>query len=204
MAFGDDMIDGYPDGEEPLVFHHKNGEFRNLEVKQYRDLATGKNQPKTGLFRVLVSTKMNRMIFIAMAMCFGLVFVLNLLMNKPNEATVNGVYCNLSALSINDTLYVTTECRISSKSKAYRRNSKPREVSINAVAVDSQNNEFYIGDDLVVVDEPNTVIPSNIEYEKNDLESMEIESIRLTVESGGQSEDLTCKIDNKNKSKKIK
>ncbi|MBP5359033.1 MAG: hypothetical protein J6Y69_07595 [Treponema sp.] len=204
MAFGDDMIDGYPDGEEPLVFHHKNGEFRNLEVKQYRDLATGKNQPKTGLFRVLVSTKMNRMIFIAMAMCFGLVFVLNLLMNKPNEATVNGVYCNLSAISFNDTLVVTTECRISSKSKAYRRNSKPREVGISAVALNSQNDEFYIGDDKVDVNEPNTAIPSVIEYENPGLEDMEIESIRVTVESAGQSEELTCKIDNKNKVKRIK
>lgn len=204
MAFGEDMIDGYPDGEEPIVFHHKNGEFRELERKQWSDLATGQNQPKTGLFRVLVSTKMNRMIFIVMVMCFGLVFVLNLLMNKPNEATVNGVYCNLSALSINETLYVTTECRISSKSKAYRRNSKPREVSIRAVAVNSQNNEFYIGDDLVEVNEPNTAIPSNLEYKNTGLEGMEIESVRVTVESGGQSEDITCKIDNKNKVKKIK
>ena len=204
MAFGDDMIDGYPDGEEPLVFHHQNGEFRNLEVKQYRDMATGKNKPKMGLFRVLVSTKMNRMIFIAMAMCFGLVFVLNLLMNKPNEATVNGVYCNLSAISFNDTLVVTTECRISSKSKAYRRNSKPREIGISAVALNSENNEFYIGDDKVDVNEPNTAIPSVIEYENPGLEDMEIESIRVTVESAGQSEELTCKIDNKNKVKRIK
>ena len=189
MAFGDDMIDGYPDGEEPLIFHHKNGEFRNLEVKQYRDLATGKNHPKTGLFRVLVSTKMNRMIFIAMAMCFGLVFALNILMDKSNEATVNGVYCNLSAFSFDDTVYVTTSCKVFSSSKAYKVNPSPRTVEVKIVPVNSQNADADAMEDSIIVSEPDTEV-----FSRKTCGNYEIESIRATVESGGQKKELTCKV----------
>ena len=189
MAFGEDMIDGYPDGEEPLIFHHKNGEFRNLERKEYRDLATGQNQPKRGLFRVLVNTKMNRMIFIAMMMSFGLIFALSLLMDKPNETTVNGVYCNLSSYSFGEEIGVTTSGKVFSKSKAYRRNPGSRTVQLKITSVNSQNEDCETAEAILVVDEPDTEVFSRLK-----LKSDGIESIRVTAESGGQSKEMTCKV----------
>lgn len=192
MAFGEDMIDGYPDGEEPLVFHHKNGEFRNQELKQYRDMATGKNQPKRGLFRVLVNTKMNRMIFIAMMMCFGLIFALSLLMDKSNEATVNGVYLNLSAFTFDDQVYVTTSGKLSSNSKAYREKPGPRSLSLKVAAVNSQKVDADSGEDVMLVSEPDQDFFSRLI-----LQNKDIETVRVTVESEGQSKEMTCKVESR-------
>lgn len=192
MAFGEDMIDGYPDGEEPLVFHHKNGEFRNQELKQYRDMATGKNQPKRGLFRVLVNTKMNRMIFIAMMMCFGLIFALSLLMDKSNEATVNGVYLNLSAFTFDDQVYVTTSGKLSSSSKAYREKPGPRSLSLKVAAVNSQKVDADSGEDVMLVSEPDQDFFSRLI-----LQNKDIETVRVTVESEGQSKEMTCKVESR-------
>ncbi len=105
--FGDNMIDGYAEGEEPLVFYHKNGEYRQYESKQYRDLATGENQPKKGLFRVLVNTKGNRLMLVTVCMCAALVFMVSLLARSPNEDVVGSVVCSLSAISMEDEVIVS-------------------------------------------------------------------------------------------------
>lgn len=113
MGFGDNQIDGYAEGEEPLVFYHQRGEFRKYEAEQYRDLATGKNQPKRGLFRVLVSTKGNRFMFTIMVMVFAVVILVRVLGGKTSEGTVNGVFCDLSAFSMEDTVYASVKIRTS-------------------------------------------------------------------------------------------
>ena len=64
MAFGDDMVDGYPDGEEPLVYHYQKDSFRRHESKQYADLASGQSLPKRGFFKVLVGTRSNRFMLV--------------------------------------------------------------------------------------------------------------------------------------------
>lgn len=107
-------IDGYAEGEEPLHFYHQKGEFRKYydnDKMPLRDLAEGKSLPKRGFFRVLVSTKSNRAIFIGMLMCFGLVFVLNFLRGRANEGTVGGMYCEMTAFSFQEQLLVSVEIR---------------------------------------------------------------------------------------------
>ncbi len=107
-------IDGYAEGEEPLVFYHQKGEFRKYydnDKMPLRDLAEGKGLPKRGLFRSLVSTKSNRIIFTCMMMCFALVFVLRFLQGKANEGVVGGMYCELSAFSFQEQLFASVEIR---------------------------------------------------------------------------------------------
>ncbi len=117
-------IDGYAEGEEPLHFYHQKGEFRKYydnDKMPLRDLAEGKNLPKRGFFRVLVSTKSNRAIFIGMLMCFALVLALRFLNGGANEGTVGGMYCEMSAFSFQEQLLVSVEVRPSYLTKKHHR-----------------------------------------------------------------------------------
>ncbi len=117
-------IDGYAEGEEPLHFYHQKGEFRKYydnDKMPLRDLAEGKNLPKRGLFRVLVSTKSNRAIFMGMIICMALVFVLSFLRGSANEGTVGGMYCEMTAFSFQEQLLVSVEVRPSYLTKKHHR-----------------------------------------------------------------------------------
>ncbi len=120
----DNTIEGYAEGEEPLHFYHQRGEFRKYydnDKMPLRDLAEGKNLPKRGLFRVLVSTKSNRAIFLGMVICMALVFVLSFLGGKSNEGTVGGMYCEMTAFSFQEQLLVSVEVRPSYLTKKHHK-----------------------------------------------------------------------------------
>ena len=117
-------IEGYAEGEEPLHFYHQKGEYRKYydnDKMPLRDLAEGKSLPKRGLFRVLVSTKSNRAIFIGMLMCFALVLALRFLRGGANEGTVSGMYCEMTAFSFQEQLLVSVEVRPSYLTKKHHR-----------------------------------------------------------------------------------
>lgn len=132
-------VDGYAEGEEPLVFYHKRGEFRQYySDEKLKDLAQGKNLPKRGLFRVLVATKANRAIFTGMMMCIGLVFALSFLGGKSNEAIINGMFCDLSAFSFQDQVFASLEIRPSYKTKrAHRGPYKQQSFTVAYKVIDS-------------------------------------------------------------------
>ncbi|MCR5764125.1 MAG: hypothetical protein K6G00_12165 [Treponema sp.] len=111
MAFGDNQIDGYTEGEEPLVFHYKKGEFRKYESEKYRNIATGVDAPARGFFKVLVASKGNRILFITMMMCFVLMLVMSIFSAKSNVDTVGGVTCELTAFSFQDKVYASLKLK---------------------------------------------------------------------------------------------
>ncbi|MBP5437358.1 MAG: hypothetical protein J6Y30_05180 [Treponema sp.] len=126
MAFGDDMIDGYAEGEEPLVFHHKKGEFRRLEDQKTRELAEGGGFKSKGFFGVLVGTKGNRMIFMALVVCVGLIFVLSILSGRQNEGLIDGIGCKMDAFSIEETVYVSVALKMTKSAREKEDANRPR------------------------------------------------------------------------------
>ena len=126
MAFGDDMIDGYAEGEEPLIFHHKRGEFRQLEDKKTRELAEGGGFKSKGFFGVLVGTKGNRMIFMALVVCMGLIFVLSILSGRKNEGLLDGIGCKMDAFSIEETVYVSVALKMTKSAREKEDANRPR------------------------------------------------------------------------------
>ena len=102
--------EGHEDGEEPLIFHYDKAErVRNAPqiVKDYYD---GKLiQKRPGLFKALVATRSNRLIFIALMVCFALV-VFNMFFGpKPNVETRKGVPMTLAAFSYDGSVLVSLE-----------------------------------------------------------------------------------------------
>ena len=111
MAFGDNQIDGYTEGEEPLVFHYQKGDFLKYEPEKYRNIATGEDAPARGFFKVLVASKGNRMLFITMMMCFVLMLVMSIFSARSNVDTVGGVTCELMAFSFQDNVYASLKMK---------------------------------------------------------------------------------------------
>lgn len=129
------QVDGFADGEEPVVFYHKTGEFRKFESQAAADLATGKNKPKTGLFRVLVSNKQNKAIFIVLCMTFAIVILTAFLGRGFPFGKLNDISCEASSYVFKDQVLVTVSMLNKSKS-----------LPVQNVEVDVQ---IYNNDDFV-------------------------------------------------------
>ena len=97
-----------------LVFHHERGSFRKYENKETRDMATGKSRVKHGIFRSLVATKSNRLIFFSMLIVLG-VFVFLGFFKKDDTDTICGVRCVVSAFSFDEKIYASLQLEPSSK-----------------------------------------------------------------------------------------
>lgn len=179
--------DGYAEGEEPVVFHHKDGEFRKYEKKEYSDLATGKSAPKTGIFKVLVSTKMNRMIFLAMVVTFGVVIIISIFASKQNEDHAGGVFCSLSAFSFGEDVYVSIGMKKYSKKDS--GSEYPKKVSFVVTAVNSDGADAY--SEALDFDFQGS---GGEETCRLAIPNYEMTKVRVSVSCGGESKELSCKI----------
>jgi len=122
MAFGDNQIDGYAEGEKPLTFHHQTGEYRKTEPQKAQDLASGKAMPKRGFFRVLVSTTGNRSIFTVLCLTIILVLLVSVFGKSASEATIDGLQYQLKATLFAEKVFVSLEVKEPAK-----KNDAPKE-----------------------------------------------------------------------------
>lgn len=93
--------------EEDLVFYYDRDERIKNAPKSVQDYYYGNMKPmKPGLFKALVSTKGNRVVFFVLIVCFAVVLAEGVF-NKKNEMTFDGVPLTLSAFSFDETVYVS-------------------------------------------------------------------------------------------------
>ena len=145
--------EGHPDGEETLVFRYNREERLKRAPQIVQDYYNGKAlQPKKGLFRVLLATRANRLMFITL--CLLSVFVwINGFVNKDNTCKLNGVKVTLNAFSFKEQVYATVKFYDNNK-KEY---SFPVDVVFSALqesdtegASYSSEPEIYSGKELCV------------------------------------------------------
>ena len=191
MDFLENQVDGYGEDDEAVIWHHKKFGYREREPKAFSDLAEGKNQPKRGLFRVLVSTKMNRMIFTAMLMCFGIVFMVAILGGKDNQGSVGGVFCEMSAFSFGDDVYVSVSMKESGRKKSGDSKEGDGILHFNFVAVNSD------GEDSDTRDADFDFTKLSDDVCRVTFRNYEIALIKATVSSGGKSISLSCKVESR-------
>lgn len=187
--FSNGPVDGYADGEEPVVFHHREGEFRKYESKVYSDMATGKNQPKRGMFRVLVGTRMNRTIFFAMILTFGVVMCVNLFGRKSHEDVIEGVFCSMSAFSFGDDVYVSVEMKKKSGSKKSLPEVLVRDLSLDVSAIDSDGAESNKSHQEFSFDSSKEDQVCRMSFRNYD-----ISNIKAVVTCLETTKELTCKV----------
>lgn len=101
-------VEGYAEGEEPLVYHYgRPGErLRNADesVRQFYEEA--ESRPRRGILRYLVQTRTSRVLLIAIA-ALAVMNVALAVMGGDSSASVAGIPLGLSAFSFGDGTYVS-------------------------------------------------------------------------------------------------
>lgn len=208
MNPGENQIDGYEDGEKPLVFHHKNGEYRQYMSENLRDLATGKALPKRGFFRVLVSTRGNRIMLFVMCLTFVLFIFLNIFGKNSNQDVINGIEAELTAFSFDDQIYVSLSLkdyeknRTSSKKESDKADKKiagkktenifplstaPKNISVKLELINTDEETAYVHEDTVIFDGSNNIY-------RQTFTDYDMEKVKCTLENQEKKVILNTKI----------
>ncbi len=105
---GGDM-EGYADGEEPMVYHYgPSGErLRNADDSVRRFYAGEGPQPPKGILRSLVQTQSSRLILVVMLAMMAITIVTSIMDRGAGAAMVGLVPMELSAFSFDETVYTS-------------------------------------------------------------------------------------------------
>lgn len=180
-------VDGYADGEEPIVFYTKRHEYRRYEPEEYRKLASGETKPARGFFKVLVGTRANRMIFMAMIMTVAVVLVVSFFGKKGNQCVVDNVSCAMTAFSWGDDVYLTIEMEKYGKEKF-----GPKVLNFTMVAEDSEGADSQVCVDSFVFDSE-----KKDQILRSSFRNYDIIKIKANISCGHVSKDIFCKVESK-------
>lgn len=135
-------VDGYAEGEEPMVFYYNRERRIQNAPENVRDYyENGLRRPK-GFFGVLFWRKGNKLLFITMIFTFVFVGFVSFLGNKKNEGVLNGVSFALSSFSFDENVFVSVKLKKSEK-KGGDDDGSPRQFFLTLNAVDSDGTSVF-------------------------------------------------------------
>lgn len=186
------IIDGKPletldPEEENLVFHYEKGSFRKRENTETRNMATGKVNLRPGLFKSLVATKGNRIIFFVMIIVVAVTAGLGIF-RKEDSDTIDGIQCNVSAFSFDGRVYASLMLE-----------NSPKKTDDLPVAIDILF-ECINTDDAVAdkVAETFTYIPQKDSEEKQYVRAVfsdyDLKKVRVNVKTKDSEKNLVAQI----------
>jgi|SRR5574344_1457658 hypothetical protein len=182
MAFGDNQLDGYDDGDKPIAFHHKTGEYRERQPQRIKDIASGEYTKKRGFFKVLVAGKGNRSIFIVLCITFAIVIFVSMFGKNSYEATVDGVSYSLRAYPFGDKVYVSLEV-----TSPQKKTMPVKLVTAKFSMYNTDNAEAAAAQDVCQFDGTKQEL-------KAVFEDYDFVKVKCTVESGEKTTELTAKV----------
>ena len=196
MAFGDNQIDGYAEGEEPLVFYHQKGEYRQYEKESQRATAEGRNAPQRGFFKVLVSNTRNRSLFVIMCISFVVVILISLFARNPDEALISNVNVKVKSFAVNERLFCLIDMKyMDSSKKRYLKSDENKNILLSS-PVNLTFTIQLLDEDKNVTGEETfdyafTGSPQKLSYE---YEAYDTKSVNLIVKSDEKSYTLKTKV----------
>lgn len=113
----DDEAQKTPD--EQMVFHYNREERLKHAPEIVQDYYSGKFKAyKGGVFKSLVNTRSNRLLFVTIIFAFGILFFMNYFGPQKSAASLSGVEVKLSAFSYDDAIYASLKIETASKKKS--------------------------------------------------------------------------------------
>ena len=129
--------------EEQMVFHYsREGRLKHApEIVQ--DYYSGKFHPyKGGLFKSLVNTKANRLLFVTIIFAFGIIYFVNFFGPQKSSGSLSGIDTHFSAFSYGDSVYASIKLsEAGKKKKADFEGGVP--VSATVSAYDKEDNLLF-------------------------------------------------------------
>lgn len=140
--------DGGQAPEEQMVFHYDRQERLRHAPQIVRDYYSGDFKPyKGGLFKSLVATKANRLLFVTVIFTFGIILFIRYFGPEKRSGSLNKVDVSLSAFSYEDSVYVSVKYH--SASKKVRENFT-QEVPVYASVSAIDRDGATVGEEKVV------------------------------------------------------
>lgn len=104
--------------EEQMVFHYNREERLKRAPKIVQDYYSGNFKPyKGGLFKSLVNTRANRLLFVTIVFAFGILWFVNYFGPQKSSGSLAGVDVKLSAFSYEDSVYASFKIEEAGKKK---------------------------------------------------------------------------------------
>lgn len=136
MAFGDDLKETYdpktegPESDNPQFHYYYNHKERISNApKIVQDYYNGTGLKVTkGLFKVLVSTKQNRIIFLMMVFCLAIVLILSTFHGRGNIGVLEGYEAELSSFVYDQKLYTSVKVHPVKKTRNSIESIKKKEL----------------------------------------------------------------------------
>ena len=102
--------------DEQMVFHYNRAERLKHAPKIVQDYYSGDFKAyKGGLFKSLVATKANRLLFVTVIFTFGIILFIRYFGPEKRSGSLNKVDVSLSAFSYEDSVYVSVKYHSASK-----------------------------------------------------------------------------------------
>ena len=104
--------------DEQMVFHYSREERLKRAPKIVQDYYAGDFKPyKGGLFKSLVNTRANRLLFVTIVFAFGILWFVNYFGPQKSSGSLAGVDVKLSAFSYEDSVYASFKIEEAGKKK---------------------------------------------------------------------------------------
>ena len=127
MAYGDNIDEGYSEGEEHLHFYYNQEERLKRAPKIVQDYYSGEFKLNKG-FRVLVANRGNRFILIVLVLCLIMVGFTSLFASF-DKGKIENLNFTLSAFSFEEEIYVSLKVK-SAKRKADTADKSGTEIPV--------------------------------------------------------------------------
>jgi len=147
MAYGDNIDEGHAEGEEKFHFYYSQEERLKHAPKIVQDYYSGEFKLNKGLFKVLVSTRANRMILLSLLFCLVLVLFTTVFASFDKGKIANMDFA-LTSFSFEEEIYVSLKIvpakkinsKINLKNNSNKKKSEniPVEVKFSVFDVDKQ------------------------------------------------------------------
>ncbi len=190
MAYGDDVNEGYGEGEEVLHFHYNREERLKRSPKIVRDYYNGTGIKFTkGIFRCLVATKLNRIMLFTVAMCMVCVFFVYTFGAKSNISVIAGYEAELTAFSYDDEVYASV--------KLHPLKETLKEGKLSGVA-DAEFLYFDADGEIVNTQESSCIMSREKSFLRTKTRDYDIIEVRAAINKDGESVMLKTKVERKN------
>lgn len=186
MDFGK-IDEGHADGEEQLVFYYNREDRIKRSPEIVKKYYNGELNRKRGLFRVLVSTKGNRMMLFVLVVCFIITGFIGFFGPSRNTDSINGVNLELKAFSYEDKVYASFCLKAPGKKHIQEYNGQ-KPVKVVFTAYDADNQSLFTASE-------NGIYEGKEMFLRTAFTDYDIYNIGAEVWLGDVSKSLSCAVE---------
>lgn len=178
----EDVDEGHVDGDDSLHFFYNRQKRLENAPQIVRDYYDGKMNPPRGFFKVLVSTKANKFLFLTLVVLTAFAMIYTRVMGASAKGEVDGVKCELSSFAYDEEVFTSV--------KVTCENEKLKDPKVLTV-------HFYLSDvnsQLIYEEETQLLIQKTEDFVRLKTTDYELREAKAVVKLGAESIQLEASV----------